>query len=321
MRKWYQNAKFKDLCYAGMNRWDGFKNGLCAISWTLYPDGRYFADEDGFGMEDNAEEVIYGIINTNLEFVEPFRPVKDVSEYLKVLRNKKVKCMKTSIFNLVILDESGSMDCIRKQTIMGCNEVINTIKVAQTEHAETQDHFVSIYAFQSDGAPSRYLVQNESPEKVNHITENDYTPCGCTPLYDAIGVTVNSLREIVKTHEHAIGSVTIITDGMENSSKEYTHKQVSDMIEQLKKEGWNFNFIGTNIDVEKVSRSMNIDNAMAFDQTCEGTHAMFTRETSSRRRWFSRVNSILSCMDENESDETFAQRMSESSKDYFDEDK
>ena len=150
--------------------------------------------------------------------------------------------MKTSIFNLIVLDESGSMDCIRKQTIMGCNEVLNTIKVAQNEHKETQDHYVSVYAFQSDGAPSRYLIQNESPDKVKHITKNDYKPCGCTPLYDAIGITVNSLREIVKTHKHAIGSVTIITDGMENSSKEYNHKQVSEMIKQLKEAGWNFNF-------------------------------------------------------------------------------
>lgn len=314
----FGNAKYKDLCYAGLNRWDGFKNGLCAITWTLYPDGRYFADEDGFGMEDNEEEVVYGIINTNLEFIEPFRPVKNIGEHLKELRSKRN--MKTSIFNLIILDESGSMSCIRKQTILGCNEVINTIKVAQTEHADTQNHFVSIYAFQSGGTPSRYLIKNESPEKVCHITETDYTPCGCTPLYDAVGITVNSLREIVRTHEHAIGSVTIITDGMENSSKEYSHKQVSDMIEQLKKDGWNFSFIGANIDVEKVSRSMNIDNAMAFEQTNEGTCAMFERERYCRRSWFSRVNDCLKGMDSDTTDEEFAQRLGNTSKDYFNKD-
>ena len=60
-----------------------FKDGLCAISWTLYPDGRYFADEDGFGMEDNDEEEVYAIMNTDLNIVEPFRPIKDVRAYLK----------------------------------------------------------------------------------------------------------------------------------------------------------------------------------------------------------------------------------------------
>lgn len=83
------DAKAKVICYAGLNRWDGFKNGLCAISWMLYPDGRYFADEDGFGMEDNDEEEVYAIIDTDLKIVEPFRPIKDVSVYLTEIRRNK----------------------------------------------------------------------------------------------------------------------------------------------------------------------------------------------------------------------------------------
>ncbi len=83
------NARAKAIRYAGVNRWDGFKNGLCAITWTLYPDGRYFADEDGFGMEDNDEEEVYAIIDTNLDIIEPFRPIKDVAAYLKELRQNK----------------------------------------------------------------------------------------------------------------------------------------------------------------------------------------------------------------------------------------
>ena len=55
----FRNAASKAICYAGLNRYDGYKDGLCAISWMLYPDGRYFADEDGFGMEDNDEENVY----------------------------------------------------------------------------------------------------------------------------------------------------------------------------------------------------------------------------------------------------------------------
>lgn len=80
------NAEAKAIRYAGINRWDEFKNGLCAISWMLYPDGGYFADEDGFGMEDNGEEKVYAIIDTDLDIIEPFRPVKDVAAYLKKLR-------------------------------------------------------------------------------------------------------------------------------------------------------------------------------------------------------------------------------------------
>ena len=83
------NAQAKAIRYAGLNQWDGFKYGLCAISWMLYPDGRYFADEDGFGMEDNDEEEVYAIIDTDLNIVEPFRPIKDVAAYLKEIRKNK----------------------------------------------------------------------------------------------------------------------------------------------------------------------------------------------------------------------------------------
>lgn len=83
------NARNKAVRYARINRWDGFKHGLCAISWMLYPDGRYFADSDGFGMEDNDEEEVYAIINTELDIIEPFRPIKDVPAYLKEIRQHK----------------------------------------------------------------------------------------------------------------------------------------------------------------------------------------------------------------------------------------
>ena len=82
--------------------------------------------------------------------------------------------MKTKILNLIILDESGSMDCIRKQTISGCNEVLNTIRSAQTEFNETQEHYISIYVFQSGGAPSRYLFENQPVKNVSNIKEQDY---------------------------------------------------------------------------------------------------------------------------------------------------
>lgn len=77
------NARAKAIRYAGLGRWDDFKDGLCAISWMLYPDGQYFADSDGYGMEDNDEEVVYAIIDTDLNIIEPFRPVKNVEAYLK----------------------------------------------------------------------------------------------------------------------------------------------------------------------------------------------------------------------------------------------
>lgn len=85
----FSNAQRKLTQYENMNRWDGFKNGLCALSWTLYPDGLYFADEDGFGAECCNEETVYAIINTSLEIIKPFTCIGDVSEYLKKIRGGK----------------------------------------------------------------------------------------------------------------------------------------------------------------------------------------------------------------------------------------
>ncbi len=202
--------------------------------------------------------------------------------------------MKTDIYNLIILDESGSMCGVTKQTISGCNETINTIRAAQQKFADTQDHYVSIFAFQSDGNnPSRYLIKNMPAANVHHIDNKMYEPNGCTPLYDAVGSTLVDLKATTKEKDLAIGSVTIITDGMENSSRHYTHKQVADMISALKELGWNFNFIGANIDVEYTAQSLNIDNRLEFANDEEGTQEMFRRERSGRGLYYERVDGVI----------------------------
>ena len=70
------NARLRLIEYGGISRWDDCRDGLITLCWTLYPDGRYFADEDGFGMEDNDEVAVYCVMNDNLEVVKPFAPSK-----------------------------------------------------------------------------------------------------------------------------------------------------------------------------------------------------------------------------------------------------
>ena len=194
--------------------------------------------------------------------------------------------MKAKIYNLIILDESGSMCGVTRQTIEGCNETINTILMAQGKNAETQEHFVSIYAFQACGSkPSRYLIKNVPAANTKHINADLYTPWGSTPLYDAVGSTLADLKAVTQGDETAIGSVTIITDGMENASTQYTLAKVAKMIEALKELGWNFNFIGANIDVKATAQSLNIDNSLEFAQDEEGTRAMFEKERRARMSW------------------------------------
>lgn len=80
-----RNAYSRLMRYGRICRWDNFIDGYCAFSWTLYPDGRYFADSDGYGADDDDEVVIYTILDTDLNVVVPWQPM-DVREELKKLR-------------------------------------------------------------------------------------------------------------------------------------------------------------------------------------------------------------------------------------------
>ena len=83
------NAHPRRIEYARISRWRDCENALIALCWMLYPDGRYFADEDGFGMEDNRELTVYCVMNENLEVVRPFAPVDDVPQLLAQVAQEK----------------------------------------------------------------------------------------------------------------------------------------------------------------------------------------------------------------------------------------
>ena len=283
------NAQSKAIRYAGVNRWDGYKNGMCAITWTLYPDGRYFADSDGFGMEDNDEEVVYAIIDTDLNIVEPFRPIDNIKAYLKKLRkNNRTKLtndklMKTRIFNLIIIDESGSMQSIKTAAIDSVNETIQTIRSAQKKHEE-QEHYVSLVTFNDD---VKTVYECVPVDEVKELTAETYQPDCCTALYDAMGISLNALRKKVAEDDKVL--VTVVTDGYENASKEYNGKAIKALVDELKGKGWVFAYIGANQDVEAVAATISITNVMQFDATPLGTAAMGARVASARGRLFDRI--------------------------------
>lgn len=192
--------------------------------------------------------------------------------------------MKTRIFNLLILDESGSMSSIEKQAVDSVNETLQSVRAAQKTYVD-QDHFVSFVTFNSDGIKT--VLDRVEALKAEDITPAQFNPNCCTPLYDAIGKSVMDLKKSVAENDKVL--VTIVTDGYENASKEYTQVNIKALTEKLGKQGWTFAYIGANQDAMAVSQQLGIQNALNFEATACGTKDMSEKLTSSRARWFDRV--------------------------------
>lgn len=83
-----RNAYSMVVDYAGMGRWSDFSGGICSLVWMLYPDGRYFADEDGFGIEDNYEVNLFCVIDKDFNVLRPFQYTEDARSLLNSVREK-----------------------------------------------------------------------------------------------------------------------------------------------------------------------------------------------------------------------------------------
>ena len=213
------------------------------------------------------------------------------------------------VYNVIILDKSGSMASIARQAVDGVNETIGSIKSAQEKNPD-QEHIVTLVAF--CGCELKTIYDNTPVAEVRTLTSRDYRPCCMTPLYDAIGTTISRVHALKSKDSNSLAMVTIITDGYENASHEYSHASIRALIESYKEQGWQFTYIGADHDVESVSFSLSIDHHMQFDKSEAGTKAMFANERKSRDRWLNKLSCRLSpLMSEDERDECIKQINSE----------
>ncbi len=185
------------------------------------------------------------------------------------------------VFNLIIVDESGSMSVIRKQAFSGMNETLETVRQMQKKYPATEQN-VTLVTFDSDHMKWHY--DNTPAVQTKNLNWKAYNPCAATPLYDAMGKSISKVNAQVEDGDNVL--MTVITDGEENSSEEWTLKMIRTMIEKLKKQNWTFTLIGTdNLDVETMAHSFAIDEHLEFQQDDAGTKAMFARERRSRERY------------------------------------
>ena len=172
-----------------------------------------------------------------------------------------------------ILDRSGSMAGLESDTIGGFNSLIEKQKKQEGKC------YVSTILFDHETLVlhDRIDLQNVEP-----LTENDYQVRGCTALIDAIG---SSIHHIANIHKYARPEdvpqntmFVIMTDGMENASKMYSSQKVKDMIEHEKeKYGWEFLFIGANIDAVETAGhfGINTDRAVNYHADSQGTSIVY----------------------------------------------
>lgn len=202
----------------------------------------------------------------------------------------ETKQTKTQVFNVIILDKSGSMESIRQAAVDGFNETLAGIKKAQEKYAESQEHFVSLLTFCD--CEKKYVFDKVPVAEARKLTLDDYEPCCCTPLYDAMGFTLTTMRNHVKKVDDAVVVVTIITDGYENASKEYTGAAVKKLVEELKGEGWTFTYMGANQDSVEVAFNLSIRNSRNFEATSSGTARVMGKDTSTRMNFFGKLHCL-----------------------------
>lgn len=182
--------------------------------------------------------------------------------------------MKNNITELVfILDRSGSMSGLEKDTIGGFNSMI------EKQRRQDGECYVSTVLFDN---VSEVLHDRVKLSEVKPMTEDDYTVRGCTALIDAIGGAIHHIGNVHKyarpedVPEHTLFVIT--TDGMENASRRYSSEQVKTMIKRQKeKYGWEFLFIGANIDAVETAARYGIDEDRAVNYMAdqEGTQILY----------------------------------------------
>ncbi len=182
--------------------------------------------------------------------------------------------MKKNLTEIVfILDRSGSMAGLEDDTIGGFNAMI------QKQKAEDGEAFVSTILFDNH---TEVIHDRVDIREVEPMTRKDYSVRGCTALLDAVGKSIHHIGNVHKysrEEDRPEKTVFVITtDGMENASREYSYARVRKMIEHEKeKYGWEFLFLGANIDAAKEAARFGIseDCAANYHADCKGTAVIY----------------------------------------------
>ena len=188
-------------------------------------------------------------------------------------KNIKIRKPENNSTELVfILDRSGSMGGLEQDTIGGFNSMI------EKQKKQDGECLVSTVLFDHEVST---LHDRVPLADIRPMTGEDYFVRGCTALIDAIGMTVRHIEEVhryIRPEDVPAHTMFVITtDGLENASREYSTGKVRKMIEDKKKDGWEFLFIGANIDAVRTAKHFGIgtDRAVNYHADSKGTSVLY----------------------------------------------
>ena len=184
----------------------------------------------------------------------------------------------------VILDRTGSMEAIRDDTIGGFNTFL------QQQKEETGKATLTLVQFDAQD-PYEVIHKFKPIADVPALDRRTYVPRAATPLLDAMGRGINdlekSLADMKKGESPKRIVLVIITDGKENSSREFKKSQIEKMVRQKTEEGWQFVFLSADLDAvqDALATGVHASSLMSFDKTSQGTSAVWV-STSERIKDF-----------------------------------
>lgn len=171
----------------------------------------------------------------------------------------------------LILDSSGSMAAIEKETREAFNEQVATIK--KDAKKGDMDYAVTLSTFATEPDVGKIFAQ--PPSKIKKLGEADYNPGGYTAMLDAVAQTVLKMEKEIGdiADENTSVLVIILSDGLENNSKEHTYQSVAEIVKRLQGTSrWTFTYLGANQDLAQMQRALGLDpgNVKQFASTGAG---------------------------------------------------
>lgn len=205
----------------------------------------------------------------------------------------------------IVLDRSGSMDYVKRQTVTGYNEQVQVLleEASKPDRGET---FASLITF--NGRISEDFF-NAPVDILREMTEDQYRPTGSTAYYDALGYTINKLCETTDPDDEYNSYLVIsISDGENNVYKAWTQEKINERITELEKTNrWTFTFIGANVDIRKVQKNLGFKsgNTVSYESTSRGTQSAFAANAKQMRKWMDDRAESLKCGGKNHATSNF----------------